>query len=537
MAKARTVLAAFKPNAAALGYALFLAVNATVVWGGVFPFLPYSIQSSETMLWFFIVEATVFAAAFLASIFGAYAFPKHTKRFLVPLASLPYALGWVCLIAASYAHGISSQLVVTAGALLGVGSAGFYMLWQRLFAAKRPGRGTHDLVLGTVYASVIYFGLHAIPEAVTALLVPLVFLPLFGLAIILSSRRVDVGQPMFEDVPKEHPQVYRRVVSDVWRSAVSLGGFGLCTGVMRAVAITDPAIGATVNIVSMMASFVVAAVLLVLWQHRSIALNIPLAYRRSFPVVLAAFLLMPVVPGEYVIWLAAILYALHGAAILLMMIQCAQISRDRGINPVFIYGLFGGIMYALHDLGFIMGSVASVAADPALSSPAMIALASVCALSLLALVGTTPRRNVESMTDGNSIELLHQPSMPDDRSVELAEKAVALDEEQERTAALDAKPAGEGVPAAQARQDAPYYVDRLSKQVELMRIDYGLSAREAEVAELLARGETVARIAETLYVSENTVRTHSKRIYAKLDVHKKQQLRDLVESYDPGALS
>jgi DNA-binding CsgD family transcriptional regulator len=194
-------------------------------------------------------------------------------------------------------------------------------------------------------------------------------------------------------------------------------------------------------------------------------------------------------------------------------------------------------MYALHDLGFIMGSVASVAADSALSSPAMIALASVCALSMLALVGTTPRRNVESMTDGNSIELLHQPSMPDDRSVELAEKAVALDEEQERTTALEAKPNEDGAPAAQARQDAPYYVDRLSKQVELMRIDYGLSAREAEVAELLARGETVARIAETLYVSENTVRTHSKRIYAKLDVHKKQQLRDLVESYDPGALS
>ena len=41
-----------------------------------------------------------------------------------------------------------------------------------------------------------------------------------------------------------------------------------------------------------------------------------------------------------------------------------------------------------------------------------------------------------------------------------------------------------------------------------------------------------ARIAETLFVSENTVRTHSKRIYAKLDVHKKQQLRDLVESYE-----
>lgn len=39
--------------------------------------------------------------------------------------------------------------------------------------------------------------------------------------------------------------------------------------------------------------------------------------------------------------------------------------------------------------------------------------------------------------------------------------------------------------------------------------------------EYIARGYTVARTAEELIVSENTIRTHSKRIYAKLDVHKK----------------
>ena len=44
------------------------------------------------------------------------------------------------------------------------------------------------------------------------------------------------------------------------------------------------------------------------------------------------------------------------------------------------------------------------------------------------------------------------------------------------------------------------------------------------------------RIAEELFVSENTVRTHSKRIYAKLDIHKKQELRDLVDTYDPSAI-
>ena len=40
------------------------------------------------------------------------------------------------------------------------------------------------------------------------------------------------------------------------------------------------------------------------------------------------------------------------------------------------------------------------------------------------------------------------------------------------------------------------------------------------------------RIAEELVISENTVRMHSKRIYAKLDIHK-QDLIDLVDSFDP----
>lgn len=523
MAGTGSLVAAFRPSVASLGYALFLAINATAVWGGVFPFLPLEIQSQHTMFWFFLVEASVFAAVFLASVVGSYFFPARTKRFLVPLASLPYVLGWVCLIAASYVKGASFPLVVCGGGLLGVGSAGFYMLWQRLFAAEEAERGNRELIVGTVYASVMYLALHAIPLAVTAILVPLVFLPLFGLAVVLASKRIDLNQPMFEDVPREHPQVYKRMLSDVWRSAVSLGGLGLCTGVMRATAITGPEVGSVVNIVSMVASFIAAASILVVWTRRGFTLNVPRTYRRVFPLVLAAFFCMPLVPSRYVIWLAGLLYALHSVAILVMMVQCAQISRDRGINTVFVYGLFGGIMYALHDFGFIMGTAVSSVAVPGLSSPAMVALATVCTLSLLALLGSTPPKQARALPDSNSIELVGQPS-PDASAVLAAE----VPEE--------AEPAEAEQPEKLAKAEAPLdgermYIDRISKQVELLKEDYHLTSREAEVAEYLARGETVARTAEALFISENTVRMHSKRIYAKLDIHKKQELRDLVSSY------
>lgn len=74
-------------------------------------------------------------------------------------------------------------------------------------------------------------------------------------------------------------------------------------------------------------------------------------------------------------------------------------------------------------------------------------------------------------------------------------------------------------------------VDRIAVQASRIRDHFRLSAREAEVMELLARGNSVARIAEMLVVSENTVRTHSKRIYVKLDIHKRQELVDLIESF------
>ena len=299
-------------------------------------------------------------------------------------------------------------------------------------------------------------------------------------------------------------------------------------------AMTYPAIGTAVNIISMVASFAVAAAVLLLWSRRSIALNVPLAYRRVFPIVVLSFLFLPLLPEQNVIWLAGVMYAPHSVAILLMMIQCAPISLDRGINPVFIYGLFGGIMYALHDLGFIIGSSATVMSVPSLSSPAMIALVSVSTLSILALIGTPPPRGTTLRADGNSIELLNQTSLPDEESMALAEAAVAADEREEATAE-NSTAVDDDTQISAPIEPSPYH-DRLSMQVELMRIDYKLSAREAEVAEMLARGQTVARIAEMLFVSENTVRTHSKRIYAKLDVHKKQQLRDLVESYDPNEL-
>ena len=58
--------------------------------------------------------------------------------------------------------------------------------------------------------------------------------------------------------------------------------------------------------------------------------------------------------------------------------------------------------------------------------------------------------------------------------------------------------------------------------------DHGLTNREKDILYLLAQGRDLAFICETLFLSKNTVKSYQKTIYAKLNVHSKQEIIDLV---------
>lgn len=60
--------------------------------------------------------------------------------------------------------------------------------------------------------------------------------------------------------------------------------------------------------------------------------------------------------------------------------------------------------------------------------------------------------------------------------------------------------------------------------------DHGLSEREHEVLELVARGFSVAQIARHLTVTGSTVTFHLGRIYAKTGVRTRHELTELVWS-------
>jgi ATP/maltotriose-dependent transcriptional regulator MalT len=59
--------------------------------------------------------------------------------------------------------------------------------------------------------------------------------------------------------------------------------------------------------------------------------------------------------------------------------------------------------------------------------------------------------------------------------------------------------------------------------VESKREELGITRREFEVLELIAQGMSNREIAGKLYVSENTVKTHSSRVLDKLGAKRRTQ--------------
>ena len=85
-----------------------------------------------------------------------------------------------------------------------------------------------------------------------------------------------------------------------------------------------------------------------------------------------------------------------------------------------------------------------------------------------------------------------------------------------------------------AQPPLPISVPSPEKTIEERLAQWGdemrFTAREKEIAVLLAQGRTQPRIADMLGISENTVGTHVRHIYQKTEVHDRQQFIDLAFS-------
>ena len=66
---------------------------------------------------------------------------------------------------------------------------------------------------------------------------------------------------------------------------------------------------------------------------------------------------------------------------------------------------------------------------------------------------------------------------------------------------------------------------------ETKREDLGITPRELEILELIAKGLSNREIAVRLFVSENTVKTHASRVFDKLGAKRRTQAVQLGKEF------
>lgn len=525
-----------KPNAPSFGYGLSLAISATTIWGGALPMLPLEMQTFGLLVTLFVVQSISLVGTFAACMICSYLFPNAIRRMSVSICTLILLSGSVCLIAPLYLPRFLNLLVTIGAILLGTGTASFLVLWQCFFSSQDVDEGNLNLIKGTGYSAIIFAILHIIPMAVAALMIALIFIPLAGLCLTLSTKQTDYHQPMFDDVPKTSPHVYRQVVQNRWKAALCTGCFGLVSGMARALALSDPSMSLIVNSASMTGSLISSLVLVVLWQRFSFRFDPVLAFRSIFPAIATLLLLLPFIGPGFLRLFAGLMYMLFTFATMIMMIQCAQTSRDYGVNPAFIFGLFGVIVYALQSSGFLFAYLYVPAESTEKLHLAILALVAVWTLALtLYLVKGHLRlqeTNMQSQIRAGSVEFI---ALDPPRSADRGKREMTHNAKGAETPVAASKPefsARVKLKGGARESREPQYQDRISRQCALLGKHYRLTAREIEVMELIARGNSVAYIAELLVVSENTIRTHCKRFYAKLNIHKRQDLLALLSEIE-----
>lgn len=259
--------------------------------------------------------------------------------------------------------------------------------------------------------------------------------------------------------------------------------------------------------------------------------SIPGLFGIAFPIVATLLLALSLFGSELALPVSALTFAFYMIMQSLMVGASLAAAVQERLPMMAVYGLFAGCVYLVFALATALG-IFLFGMDGTLSSTAPL-LAGLLVLYVLAMayalvrrssaaeerkVGARPGREEAAEADSTRAHAAPEPIAPGDKSA--APGAVA------------SRTAGEHLPATSDNTGATApesTADPISQRCQVLIDRFELSPRESEVLVAFAHGRNVSYLAETLVLSPNTIRTHSKTLYAKLGVHSKQELLDLVE--------
>jgi DNA-binding CsgD family transcriptional regulator len=394
-----------------------------------------------------------------------------------------------------------------------------------VLCSQRTPTDARCIVGGTAVGGALYFLLAWLPSWVVAAISMLVIAP--GTSALLvacafrlvpgeggatggatddgDSREADEPAPRrvteffggvvsFPSERAEHRGNLRKGVLALIAPCLTIGAIGFVMQVVRlGLSMATPSSEELVGNLNSLALVASSGITWMLFERDGYHLDMGVFYRVAAPGIGLACALLPYLGVGYGYALSFALYTTFSIASMMGILACNQVSRHYRVSPVAMYALSFGIIYSMRYLPAIpFNALANSGVD--LQGTAFATLPSSLASVLVMFAAYVFSDRFQTKQDTTRVyswesELVSPADEPSD---------TPRDTPQEPSLG----------PIARA---------------------HGLTERECEVLGMLRSGRSVPAIAEHLGVSPNTVRFHCKNVYAKLGVHSKQELIDLVD--------
>ncbi|MEG0759164.1 MAG: helix-turn-helix transcriptional regulator [Raoultibacter sp.] len=428
------------------------------------------------------LDQVVFILCFIGAMALFSAFSRYLPSIFDRKGILPLSLCLAEIGVAIYAFAamgpIDSSWALFGSALRGIGYAGLTLAWLELFVDMTP-RIRHAAIvfpLSLLVAAILGLGiwLLTLVAGVEIVFASLAVLPLLSCMLLYRGKK-SISEAGIHHLTSQ----YRLAMPRTTRWIVFVFGVALgCTwAVFYSLSKTNLPFWACMAFL-LLSIFMVAGIRTFMPRKE---LEFGFALRWSMLLSVAGFLLLPITV-QYIPDATAFLLALAWAAqILLLLLMPIQISSKLPVNLVSVASQ-GGASYGIGAaLGsFAAGIILFVFGQTPYAYSAITAL--VCIFFATAAL-YFPGRNTDATVLG-----------------------------------METAPENE------------LHTERIERRSKEVAEKWLLTARESEILYLLALGKSRSWIATELNISEETVKTHSKHIYEKLDVHSLRELVILVES-------
>lgn len=385
----------------------------------------------------------------------------------------------------------------------GYGIAYAYRTWSTPYSEMQPRQACGMVALALVIAALIECFMFVVGDAGSCIVLALVG---FAIPATLHAcyKHLD-PEPAAEPVPSKSFRENARAALPLWRIAVGITVYSFAVGVSWTLLLANP--DRILALTDLAVPLLIIGLVIVFWVCCAKILK-RISFRIVWrPIVLlmsAAILMAPQVEGSAYVFVVSFVRAAQTAMAALWFLILTDIARHAHVDASHVIGM-GWVFYSLPVAAGVIFGLMLMPYDP---------LHTVLpALTVLALVA------IAFIADDQDALF----TKPNEADPPLQVPAAAQDGAQAEPVAQIEKP-DDGMGSGRR--------DRLSVKCVAIARDYGLTNREFDVFVRLAHGRSGAFIAEELTLSENTVKGHTKRLYAKLGVHTRQELINLAEQYE-----